>query len=107
MQHVTGGESIVGNKRNIQRQRKRLRVELNGSSSFTVDVSPGGFCLETMRPALPGSSVIGKLRMADRDLEFTGVVCWAKASEPRLQMRGRVGVRFTSIHPDFFHLFAA
>lgn len=95
----------MANKRNIQRERKRVRVELSGTTAFTVDVSPGGFCAESMKPSHPGTTVIGKLRVADKDLDFTGVVCWAKAAEPRLQLRGRMGIRFTSIDPAFYHLF--
>ncbi|MFL5319094.1 MAG: PilZ domain-containing protein, partial [Myxococcaceae bacterium] len=70
----------MAQKRNINRERKRVRVDIAGSTSFTVDVSPGGLCVESMRPSAPGASVIGKLRVQDRDLEFTGVVCWAKAA---------------------------
>lgn len=90
------------NKRFMDRQRKRLRVELSGTPSFTVDVSPGGLCLESMKPLAPGNSIHGKLRVANEDLDFTGVVCWAKAAEPRLQLRGRMGIRFTSVPPQYY-----
>lgn len=92
----------MSNKRFMARQRKRLRVEFAGSPSFTIDISPGGLCVESMRPVTPGSHVTGKIRLANDDLEFTGVVCWAKAAEPRLQIRGRMGIRFTSVPPQYY-----
>ena len=92
----------MGNKRFMSRQRKRLRVDLGGNASFTIDISPGGVCVESMKPVTPGSHVQGQLRVANEDLDFTGIVCWAKAAEPRLAIRGRMGIRFTSIPPQYY-----
>ena len=100
------GVQAVANKRVEPRQRRRFRVELQGSPLFTVDVSPGGFCAESMRVLPPGSQVTGRIRINEQELAFTGVVAWAKASEPRLQLRGRMGVRITSVPPEFYRLFA-
>ncbi len=95
----------MNDKRSMPRQRKRLRVEVAGSPFFTVDISPGGFCYESMRIIEPGSAVQGRIRVNERDLPFTGMVAWAKASEPRMQIRGRMGVRFTGVDSTFFSLF--
>ncbi|MGA9520391.1 MAG: PilZ domain-containing protein [Myxococcaceae bacterium] len=97
----------MNNKRNMPRQRKRLRVEVSGSPVFTVDVSPGGFCYESMRILEPGSVIKGKIRVNDADLPFTGMVAWAKASEPRMQLRGRMGIRFTGVDSAFYSLFGS
>ncbi len=95
----------MNDKRIMPRQRKRLRVEVSGSPMFTVDVSPGGFCYESMRILPPGSVVHGKIRVNEKDLPFTGLVAWAKASEPRMQVRGRMGIRFTGVDRAFYALF--
>lgn len=39
------------------------------------------------------------------EFPFTGKVCWAKAGDPRMSVRGRFGVRFTGIANKFFELF--
>lgn len=93
------------NKRLMPRQRRRFRVELEGNLLFTVDVSPGGFCAESMRVLPPGTQVRGRIRINEQELDFTGLIAWAKASEPRLQLRGRMGIRLTGAPPAYFGLF--
>jgi hypothetical protein len=93
------------NKRLLPRLRRRLQVWLGDRPAFTSDVSTGGFALELMSTLLPGSMVHGQLRVGERELPFTGTVTWSKKAEPRLQVRGRAGVRFTGIDPSFFELF--
>ncbi|MBI3186143.1 MAG: PilZ domain-containing protein [Myxococcales bacterium] len=94
------------NKRFVPRQRRRLKVALGGRlPAFTADVSPGGFSFETMRVARPGTQLHGSLTLEGREFDFTGEVTWAFSGDPRLSVRGRVGVRFTGISNDFFQLF--
>lgn len=90
----------------MPRQRRRLRVELAGAPSFTFDISPGGFCAESMRVLPPGTDVRGKIRVLDGgEVEFTGKVAWTLASEPRLQLRGKMGIQFTGVGSHYYGLF--
>src|SRR5687768_11958041 len=94
------------NKRFIPRQRRRLKITLGGKlPAFTADVSPGGFAVEMMQVLRPGSMVHGAISLGGREFAFTGEVSWAKAGDPGMSVRGRVGVRFTGIDNDFFSLF--
>ncbi|MBL8941415.1 MAG: PilZ domain-containing protein [Archangium sp.] len=95
------------NKRLLPRLRRRLQVWLGDRPAFTSDVSTGGFAIELMSTLLPGTMVHGQLRVGEKELPFTGTVTWSFRAEPRLQVRGRAGVRFTGIDPSFFELFAA
>jgi hypothetical protein len=101
-----GGSPSVAKPRNILRsngrQRRRFRVSLAGASTcFTVDVSAGGFCVEAMKVMIPGTCVTGTIEADGRAFTFSGSVAWTRASEPRLGLRGRMGVRFASIPEDF------
>jgi hypothetical protein len=117
----------MSNRRFIPRLRRRLRIALAGAPgsghapadadpatatqpaftqpAFTQDVSPGGLALELPRVPRPGTTVHGTLPLGGEEYPFTGVVVWAKAGEPRLQVRGRVGVRFTGIANAFFEAY--
>jgi hypothetical protein len=100
--------SRMSNKRFVPRQRRRLKISLGGRlPAFTADVSPGGFAYEAMQVPRPGTTVHGSLTLADQEFAFTGEVTWVRASEPRLSVRGRVGVRFTGIPNAFFERFRA
>jgi hypothetical protein len=93
----------MSNKRFVPRQRRRLKISLGGRlPAFTADVSPGGFACETMNVPRPGTMVHGSLTLDEREFPFTGEVSWAQAGDPRLSLRGRMGVRFTGIDNDFF-----
>ncbi len=74
--------------------------------AFTADVSPGGFAVEVGHVHRPGTEIHGHLILEGREFTFTGVVSWAQQGDPRLSVRGRMGVRFTGIDNDFFALFA-
>lgn len=87
----------MSNKRQAPRVRKRFRVDLAGTPLFTIDVSEGGFCAEAMRVLQPGSPIRGFIRIRDQEMPFVGTVAWARAGEPRMQLRGRMGVRFTEV----------
>ncbi|MBX5481226.1 MAG: PilZ domain-containing protein [Myxococcaceae bacterium] len=95
----------MSNKRALPRTRRRLRIEFAGTPAFTVDVSPGGFCTEAMRVLPPGSPVSGRIRVHGRDVEFHGVVAWAKPGDPRLQLRGRMGVKLSHPAAPYLELF--
>ena len=96
----------MGQKRFVPRTRRRLPLLLQGARTFTADLSPGGFCVELPRALPTGASVQGALEVGGERFDFTGQVAWAKASEPRLAVRARVGVRFTGIANAFFARFA-
>ncbi|MBE2248161.1 MAG: PilZ domain-containing protein [Myxococcus sp.] len=93
------------NKRLLPRLRRRLQVWLGDRPAYTSDVSTGGFALELMATLRPGTMVHGELQVDGQAMPFTGTVSWSKRAEPRLQVRGRAGIRFTGIAPGFFDLF--
>ena len=94
------------NKRFVPRQRRRLKISLGGKlPAYTADVSPGGFAAEMMQVLRPGTTVHGAITLCEREFPFTGEVTWAQAGDPRMSVRGRIGVRFTGIDNDFFVLF--
>ena len=96
------------NKRLLPRLRRRLKLSLGGKlPAFTADVSPQGFAVEVMHIARPGTDVHGSISIQGQEFPFTGKVCWAKAGDQRMAVRGRFGVRFTGIANKFFELFAA
>lgn len=94
------------NKRFVARQRRRLKLSLGGKlPAFTADVSPGGFSVELMSVPRPGTTVHGTLTLEGREFPFTGEVSWAQHGDPRLSVRGRVGVRFTGIDNTYYELY--
>jgi len=87
------------------RYRRRFRVHLAGHpSSFTVDVGEGGFCTELMRVLPPGTPVEGSLHVNGSEVAFAGEVAWARPGVARMNLRGRMGVRFTRIPGGFGRL---
>ena len=92
------------NHRLLPRLRRRLRIHLGGLQTFTADVSPTGFAAEVMQTLPPGADLSGSIELCGELFEFTGKVCWAKRGEPRMNIRGRFGVRFTGISNAFFEL---
>lgn len=92
----------MSQKRNIPRCRRRLAVRLGEIPAFTSDVSPGGFCVELARALPRGESVSGTLTLGDERFDFTGQVAWARAGEPRLAVRARMGIRFTGIANAYY-----
>lgn len=88
-------------KRHSVRQRKRFRVTFDRTSSFTLDVSLGGFATEMMRVLPAGTPVVGQIRMQETQVAFAGQVVWSKPGDARMNLRGRMGVRFSQIRPDF------
>lgn len=90
----------------VPRTRKRLRVTVGLSPAFTSDISPGGFCIETMKTQKPGTGIAGKIRVGELDVEFSGTVAWARAGDLRMNQRGRMGVRLTQVPQEYLSLFS-
>lgn len=87
--------------RRSARRRMRLRVLTPRGSCFTVDVSSGGFCTELMRVQAVGEPVEGLIHLNGHDASFAGRVAWSRPGAPRLNERGRMGVCFVRIDPEF------
>jgi hypothetical protein len=83
------------------RRRVRLLVATSRGSSLTVNVSAGGFCTGLMRVLPVGSNVEGTIHLDGRGETFAGRVAWSKPGDPRLNVMGRMGVRFEKIDPAF------
>ncbi len=71
------------------------------SSSFTIDVCAGGFSTELMRVLPPGTAVAGSIWVGEKEFAFSGRVAWAKPGDSTLNLRGKMGVRFTKLAGDF------
>lgn len=81
------------------RQRRCLTVRLEGLPTLPAEVSSAGLSFESAEPLGEGTAVRGTLALDGEAFPFEGEVSWARASNPRLALRGRVGVRFTDA-PD-------
>ena len=79
------------------RHRRRFRANLGATPVFTADISAGGFCVDILRAPMPGTPVIGTIRIDGSEVHYAGRVVWARAGSPRLNLRGRIGIRFTSL----------
>lgn len=84
--------------------RRRLRVTLAGVKTFTSDISPTGFAAELMKILAPGSMQQGTIELFGKTFDFTGLIRWMKHGDPRMSIRGRVGVQFTGIPNGFYEL---
>ncbi len=91
-------------RRTGARARRRLRVTLPHCRSFTADVGPGGFAAEVLRVLPPGTRVDGTLELGERSVPFAGKVAWAKAGDPYMGIRGRIGVVFTDAPAELVEL---
>ncbi|HUL59561.1 MAG TPA: PilZ domain-containing protein [Anaeromyxobacteraceae bacterium] len=87
------------------RKRRRYRVKLGPISAYTTDVSGGGFCTEVMRVLPPRTAVEGAIEVDGKPVPFEGVIAWVARGAWHLNVRGRMGVRFTRIAPDAARLF--
>lgn len=89
----------------VPRQRRKLKISLGARfPAFTADVSAGGFSVDTSAPARVGSAVDGSITIEGREFPFAGEVTWSQRGDPRMSIRGRMGVRFTEIDSAFFEL---
>ena len=89
------------------RARRRVRVTIGGAAAFTQSLGVGGFSAEVMRVPLRGSSVQGTMYLGEKDFDYAGDVAWVKPGDPRLNLRGRVGVRFTQLNAEARRLIEA
>jgi len=90
---------LTSDQRHRARKQGRFRVILGPSSSFTVDVSAGGFSTEPARALRQGEDVQGIMQVNGDDLAFGGEVVWVKRSA-EAGPRARMGVRFTRVPFD-------
>jgi hypothetical protein len=86
------------------RQRRRYKVTVDAGSWFTTDVCAGGFCAELMRVLPLRTFVEGALHVKGMEVPFAGEVVWARRGDWHLNLRGRMGVRFTRIASDLARL---
>ena len=89
--HMTSG-------RTSHRHKRRLRVSVGATPLFTADI---------LRTPAPGSLVAGTIRVANTEANYSGEVVWARAGAPRLNLHGRIGVRFTALPDPVAKLLAA
>jgi hypothetical protein len=83
-----------GTRPRALRRRLRLRVTTTAGSFFTVNVSPGGLCIEQMRVLAACTQVAGSIHLDGQNVPFTGRVAWARSGDSRLNQLGRMGVTF-------------
>lgn len=81
------------------RQRRCPTVRLEGLPTLPAEVSSAGLSFESAEPLAEGTCLHGTLALDGEAFPFAGEVSWARAGNPRLSLRGRVGVRFTDA-PD-------
>jgi hypothetical protein len=86
------------------RHRRRIRVTIGVTPTFTLNLGVGGFSAELMRVLPCGTPVRGTIRLAEEDLDYTGEVAWVKPGDSRVNLRGRMGIRFTSLAPEAMRL---
>lgn len=85
------------------RRRHLLRLFVDGGpQDLPVEATAAGLTLEDLSTALPGTNLTGTVQVGSEDFYFEGEVSWAQAADPRLQLRGRAGLRFTSMPDAFF-----
>jgi hypothetical protein len=89
------------------RHRRRVRVTIGGTASFTQNLSVGGFSAEAMRVLPRGSPVRGSMYLGERDVDYVGEVAWVKPGDARVNLRGRMGVRFTQVDAEARRLIEA
>ena len=70
------------------------------SSTFTKDVSAGGFCVELNRVPSPGTQLSGTILIGGNTYAFSGRVAWASPGKAGMHLRGSNGVTFTEIADD-------
>jgi hypothetical protein len=90
--------------RSDDRQRRRFRVMLGSAVSFTLDVSNGGFCTESMRVLTPGTPVEGSIEGNGKKVSFAGRVAWNVPGDSTLNVRGKMGITFSTVSPEIANL---
>ena len=84
-----------------------MRVSIGGTAVFTQSLGVGGFSAQMMRVPARGSSVRGTLYLGEKNADYVGEVVWVKPGDPLVNLRGRMGVRFTELTPEARRLIEA
>ena len=92
---------IANNQRSQARQPKRFKVVVGPTTLFTHDVGVGGLCLEAMTLPARHSIIQAQVVVSGVPYTFEAVVAWTLAGDPRVGNRGRCGIRFTRIAPEY------
>jgi hypothetical protein len=82
-------------------------VTIGGAAFFTHSLGVGGFSAEVMRVLPRGSPVQGTMRVGEKGFDYVGEVVWVKPGDPRINLRGRIGVRFTQLNAEARRLIEA
>jgi len=82
-------------------------VTIGGTATFTQSLGVGGFSAEVMRVLPRGSPVQGTMYLGEKDFDYVGDVAWVKPGDARLNLRGRMGVRFTQLNAEARRLIEA
>lgn len=90
----------MAHTRTHARHRRRIRMSIGRTAIYTADIGSGGFSAEMMRALPAGSAVEGTIRVDHVEGDYTGEVVWSLPGDLRLNVRGRIGVRFISLPPD-------
>jgi hypothetical protein len=77
---------------------------LGNAVSFTLDVSPGGFCTESMRVLMPGTPVEGSIEGNGKRVSFGGRIAWNVPGDSSLNVRGKMGIVFQRVSPEMSEL---
>ncbi len=85
--------------RDVERRRRRYRVEVEGRTGYTLDVSLGGFAAELPVHLRAGSEVRGNISVGEGRYGFSARVVWAR--------EGRVGLRFRGVENAYLQSLSA
>jgi len=77
---------------------------LGSAVSFTLDVSAGGFCTESMRVLMPGTPVEGSIEANGKSVSFAGRVAWNVPGDSSLNVRCKMGIAFSKVAPEIADL---
>ena len=77
---------------------------LGNAVFFTLDVSNGGFCTETMRVLTPGTPVEGSIEGNGKRISFAGRVAWNVPGDSTVNLRGKMGIAFSRVSPEISDL---
>jgi hypothetical protein len=91
----------MAEKRVHPRKRRRLLVQLDRTASFTIDVSPRGFCLGALKVLPVNSRLEGTIRVDQgMPIPFEGRVAWIAPGDRRLNLPGKMGVALSQPIPE-------
>ncbi len=81
------------------------QIEVDGTDALMSDLSLGGACILTNRPAAPGTEIQVQLRLsADAPVDRArAIVRWVRETDPGSahgDLSGAMGVQFTEISED-------